>query len=168
MMKARPIRIDEDVAYISLTKGYEAMIDVEDLELVGAYNWYAHVHKRIVYARRTSYIGRKATRVYMHRAIMGSQGVMVIDHIDCNGLNNRRCNLRFATQSQNLQNQRTRLVNKSGIKGVSWDRNTSKWRAQISAQGKKISIGYFESKELAQSAYSEASKSMHKDYSRVS
>jgi hypothetical protein len=65
------------------------------------------------------------------------------DHINGNRLDNRRENLRLADQSQNAQNSHLRNDNKSGVRGVFWEKSTGKWRAVIKQHGKQISIGRF-------------------------
>ena len=67
----------------------------------------------------------------------------VIDHIDGNGLNNRIENLRPATQAQNLANRKISSVNKSGVKGVSWNKEKKAWSAEIGYNHKKKKLGYF-------------------------
>ena len=72
-----------------------------------------------------------------------------IDHIDGNGLNNSRNNLREATPSQNMMNQRVRSDSSSGVKGVSFDKCRNKWYAYINKSGKRIMLGRFENKAEA-------------------
>ena len=66
-----------------------------------------------------------------------------VDHIDNNIQNNNLINLRWATKSQNSQNRSMSTRNTSGVKGVSWNKNTNKWRADICINGKKIHLGSF-------------------------
>ncbi len=66
------------------------------------------------------------------------------DHIDGNGLNNKIINIRSATTSENCRNRRVPLNNKSGIIGVSWEKLVSKWRADITINGKKTCLGFFD------------------------
>ena len=114
----RPIRIDGVLAFITLTKGYEAVIDVADVPLVAGYNWYALVMPRTVYAARNDRSGPKKRNVFMHRVILGEPEGLQTDHKDGNGLNNTRDNLREATISQNGSNRRIGCNNTSGYKGV--------------------------------------------------
>lgn len=79
-----------------------------------------------------------------------------IDHINNDKADNRPCNLRLATQHQNLMNQRIRVNNKSGYKGVVYTRG--KWRAHITINYKKKWLGYFDTPEQAHQAYCEAAK----------
>jgi len=165
--KQRPIRIDGDVAYITLTKGYEAVIDAVDVPLVYGFNWAAMVKPRAVYATRKDYSGQKQRTVYLHRTIMGEPEGFEVDHHDGDGLNNMRSNLRTATKQQNMHNQRLSSRNNSGFKGVNWRKSKGKWRAAIALNGKSRHLGYFATPELAHAAYCEASARLHGDFSRA-
>lgn len=164
----REIRIEGNVAFITLTKGYEAVIDAVDVPLVDGFNWKSFVKKHTVYAVRTERIGHgKRRTVLLHRVIMGDPAGLQVDHRDGDGLNDRRFNLRNATRSQNLQNQRTGDNNTSGFKGVSWCKRDGKWRAHIRLDGKHHSLGYHDTPEAAHAAYCEASAFLHPDFGRT-
>lgn len=167
MTKVKPLRIDGDIAYVPLTKGYEAKIDIADAELVGGFNWCADVSHKTVYAIRKDYSGGKPKTIIMHRMLMGFPNGMDVDHKDCNGLNNIRSNLRRATKSQNRHNQKIRKSNSSGYKGVSWDNEAKKWRAQIKINRKVKNLGRYENPAEAHAAYCEASKKFHGEFGRT-
>jgi hypothetical protein len=94
-MRPRPIRIDGDVAYVPLTKGFTASIDATDVPIVQGFSWSADVRKTTVYAVRRS---RREKRVIgIHQAILPAEPGLTPDHIDGDGLNNRRSNIRAAT-----------------------------------------------------------------------
>ena len=163
----RPIRIEGNIAYVPLTKGYEAIVDLGDLHLVSGENWCAHQCNGNFYAYRKIPNGKwRQQTVIMHRVIFGGSPPTV-DHIDMNGLNNRRNNLRAATKSQNAQNAKISVANKSGFKGVSWNSQTCKWRARIGHRGKSVHLGRFSTPELAYSAYCEANARLHGEFGRV-
>jgi hypothetical protein len=166
-MKARPIRIEGDVAYIPLTKGFEAVIDADDVPLVEGYNWRAWVGRNAVYAIRADYSGQKQRTVYLHRVIIGEPGGMQVDHIDSDGLNNRRLNLRPATHQQNNHNQRLSSRSTSGIKGVHWNKRDRIWHACIALNGKTRHLGSYSTKEAARAAYAEASARLHGEFGRI-
>jgi hypothetical protein len=84
-----------------------------------------------------------------------------IDHINRNRSDNRFCNLRIATRCQNMQNTRKPITNKSGVKGVSFDKKTKKWRSDIRADGKKFNLGRFNTIEEAKRAYNSAVQKLH-------
>lgn len=86
----------------------------------------------------------------------------MVDHRDGVRNNNRWGNLRNATGTLNSQNQRSaRGATKSGILGVTWFAQTGKWRAEIKTPGRKLSLGYFSTKDEAQAAYIAAKREHH-------
>lgn len=87
-----------------------------------------------------------------------------IDHIDGNGLNNAVSNLREATPSQNMMNQRTRCDSSSGVKGVSFDKCRNKWYAYINANGKRTMLGRFDNKSEAVNARQRAEMRHHGEF----
>jgi hypothetical protein len=103
----------------------------------------------------------------MHRVILGCPDILSVDHKDGDGLNNRRENLRLATQSQNMHNQRINRANKTGFKGVSLHKVSGKWIAQIGLKGKTNYLGLFASPEEAHAAYCRASDQYHGDFGRT-
>lgn len=169
---SREIRVDGNLAYVPLTQGYEAIIDAEDVALVSGKLWSAKVVRRrdgsvrTVYARAFVPGERGQRSLYMHTEILGVEGAMC-DHRDCDGLNNRRENLRPATPRENMQNARMRRDNTSGVKGVCWHKARAKWRAKIKVDGKTVSLGYFHSKDDAGAAYIAASLRFHGDFARL-
>jgi hypothetical protein len=165
--KIRPIRIEGNIAYVPLTRGYEAVIDAADVPLVERQNWYASVEKHTVYATRTQRFGTKWRFFRMHRVLMGDPPGMEIDHIDSDGLNNMRSNLRVATHAENQRNSRISPKNSSGFKGVSWHKKNRRWHAQISVDGKKLHLGYFDTPEEAHAAYVAASERLHGEFARA-
>jgi hypothetical protein len=164
----RPIRIEGDIAYVPLTQGYEAIIDASDVHLVDGVSWFPMASGKTVYARRIDYSGDKPRKVWLHRAIMGDTDGLEIDHIDCDGLNNRRRNLRPATRSQNLANKQIYTNNTSGFKGVSWKKGNGKWVSYIKANGQQYHLGYFDTPEAAHAVYAKASEKLHGEFGRLS
>jgi hypothetical protein len=163
----RPIRIEGDVAYVTLTRGCEAIIDAIDVPLVDRWNWHATFCRRTVYARRNGNSAFEQCSVIMHRVIMGAPDGLQIDHIDGNGLNNCRANLRLATSSENNRNSQLRRDSTSGLKGVSWHKRHKKWVSGIKANGKRIHLGVFDTAEAAYAAYVAANQKIHGEFGRV-
>jgi len=166
-MMNKPIRIEGDFAFIPLSKGYEAIIDLIDLPLVQGKKFYLSNTHRSFYAMRSDIVDGKNKTVYLHRLLMGSPVGFEIDHIDGNGLNNRRQNLRITTRAQNARNMRKHVDNKSGFKGVSWNSEKQKWEGRIHTKEKRVFLGYFESAEIAYKAYVMASENMHGEFGRI-
>lgn len=158
----RRIRVSGDVAYVPLTQGYTAEIDSEDVHLVQGKLWYARVVRRgLVYAVRRERVDGRQITVMMHRVIADTPHGLDTDHVDMNGLNNRKVNLRHATHSQNQHNRVANQLSTSGYKGVTWDRSTGKWMAKIRHQGVSYTLGRYTSAEVAHSVYSKAAAEMH-------
>jgi hypothetical protein len=170
----RPIDVVGDTAFVPLTKGYKAIIDADDVELVGRHNWYAVIDfrrdgsVRNIYAMTNIAAGRgKQKGILLHRLIMGNPDGLQIDHIDHNGLNCQKSNLRKATSSQNNHNARKRIDNTSGVKGVYFHKPSKKWRAAIYVGGKPQYLGLFANLEDAKMAYAKASKIIHGKYGKL-
>lgn len=126
---------------IKLTKGKVAIVDDEDFDSLSKFSWYAAKSKKVWYAFM---IG---SRKSMHSFIMG-KSTLKIDHKDCNGLNNRRENLRFATNSQNSANKGSlNSNNTTGYRGVIKRKNN--WQAAIRFKRKVINLGRFDTPEEA-------------------
>lgn len=162
----RPLRVEGNVAYVTLTKGFEAIIDAADVALVDNGNWYALVNRQTVYAART--VGRRVDKVgvLMHRVITSAPHGMDVDHINGNGLDNRRSNLRLATRSENMRNSRQSSANTSGFKGVGWSKRDNNWRASITIDGRQHYIGAFSTPEIAHAAYMEVAERLFGEFAR--
>ena len=128
-----------------------ALIDDEDYELVSQHKWRLHSCGINSYAR-TFLNGKKPM---MHRLILAPPPGMDIDHVNHNGLNNKRCNIRICTRTQNQANSKPRKGT-SKYKGVSWSNTEKKWRAFIRMNGKGRTIGRFDSELKAAKAYKKA------------
>jgi hypothetical protein len=141
---------------IQLTQGQVALVDNEDFELVSRYKWYAHKDGDRYYVHTNIRIGDKRVTLQMHCLLFPSQSGRV-DHINGNGCDNRRENLRVCTASQNSQNMR-KFIGKSKYKGVFWDGDAKKWRAQIRVNSKRLHLGRFLNDEEAALAYNVAAE----------
>lgn len=169
MRTIRPIRIEGEIAYVPLTQGYEAIIDAKDTPLVEGMNWRALVDQHTVYAVRSGARSKveKRKTIYMHRLFATVPDSMELDHVDGNGLNNRRENLRVATALQNRRNQKLGKRNKVGLKGVSWSKAAKKWQASIRVNNKGVYLGIFETPEEAHAAYIAAIPKYHGDWGKA-
>jgi hypothetical protein len=148
------------MAVIRLKSGEECIVDDDDLPVVSRMKWYAKRKVGNTYALAKG-------GILMHRVIMGAGRGQIVDHIDGNGLNNRRGNLRFATHSQNSQNRKLPKNNTSGAKGVYWDKSKNAWRARIWAHGEEFFLGTYASIDAASAAYCDAAKRLHGEFARL-
>jgi hypothetical protein len=89
----------------------------------------------------------------MHREILNASDGMECDHINHNGLDNRKVNLRLCTHQQNCFNKKPQPNNTSKYKGVAWNDESKKWQASIMHNGRKIHIGYYDYEADAAIAY---------------
>lgn len=152
------------VKTIPLTQGKEAIVDDLDFERFGHLSWHAKLSKsrRTWYARRT--IGTRGTNSFLHRLILCAEPGIQVDHINGNGLDCRRSNLRLATHQQNCCNQ-PRPRPASGFKGVNQVGRTSPtWRARISFHGCYSHIGTFPTAEAAARAYDKKARELYGEF----
>lgn len=163
----REIQVEGNLAFITLTRGHVATIDAEDLHIVQGFHWSARVSRNTVYGQRACWQTGKGRLIRLHREIMRAPANMQVDHISGDGLDNRKANLRLATNAQNACNQGIRTTNSSGLKGVGWRSDIGKWRACIMVDGKQISLGCFDTPVQASLAYERASRQYHGDFGRI-
>jgi len=128
---------------IPLTRGLAAVVDEADFDMLSGMSWQAHIRRD----GRGHYAVSSGRR--MHRLIMQAPAHMIVDHINGDGLDNRRCNLRIGTQSLNGVNRKTTpglyLRGARPKKGL--------WQAYIKTGGKQKSLGYFATEHEAHAAY---------------
>lgn len=147
----------------------EVLIDDEDWERIKKYRWFIWKHHNKFYVMSTIYnkITKETKNFSLHRLIMNFPKNMQINHIDGNGLNNQKNNLRVCTQAENLRNSKKSKNNTSGYKGVSYNKYAKKYDARIMIDHKQIFLGNFKTLELAYVAYCKASKKYHGKFGRV-
>lgn len=142
---------------IRLTQGKFARVDPADYPALAVHKWSAARQGRSIYAVRSE----AARQLRMHRVIMKAPGHLVCDHIDHDGLNNTRGNLRLCTRAQNARNQRRRTGGTSRYKGVAWHKRDRKWHARICHRGRCHHLGAFVSEPGAARAYDRAAARLH-------
>ena len=144
---------------IPLTQGLYALVDGEDYNRLNQWKWYANKIGNTYYAMRSQWLKTKKYYLFilMHQQIVGGKKEKEIDHINHNGLDNRRFNLRFCSHTQNLQNS----ISKKGTskyKGVSWHTKRKHWVARICINGKHIYLGSSKGEERAAALYDQAAQ----------
>lgn len=156
-----------DVRLIPLTKGKFAIVDAADFGWLSRIKWQAEYVNGFWIAKSTKRQGtKKMKHLRMHRLILGAPAGIQVDHRDGNTLHNWRGNLRLATCQQNLFNRGLNRNNRSGAKGVTWDKVNEKWIAQIGVNRKNIKLGRFTDKSVAIKAYEEAAKKYAGEFAR--
>lgn len=155
---------------IPLTRGYIALVDDCDYDRLRQVKWHASVQRNNVYAY--GYTSRKSGErkcLVMHRVIMGANHPSTqVDHVNHDGLDNRRVNLRLCLNCENVKNARTRKDSLSGLRGVKppfksgWG-----WVARIRVNGNRLHLGTFASPAEAARAYDEAARKYHGEFANT-
>ena len=156
-------------------KEYTVIVDNEDYEELMKYKWYILKKTNTFYVQRHGkrYENGKYIRekILLHRQVLGATDSKIfIDHINHNGLDNRKENLRIANPTQNQHNQKPHKTYRghstsSKYKGVSWHKKLEKWQSQINiGNGKKKHLGYFHNEEDARDAYETKAKELQKEF----
>lgn len=161
---------------IPLTQGMSAIVDDDMFEYLNQWKWCVQKSGSTFYAIRSIKVGQHNRTVRMHREILGLKfgDKRQVDHINHNGLGNRRCNLRICNQSENSQNQNVqRRTKTSKYKGV-WKakqhqkgRTYSYWMAGIRLNQKLIHLGYFKTEREAAEAYNNKAIEVFGEFANV-
>lgn len=153
-------KYDGDIVYIDV-KGYEVILDKNIFD--------NYIKGKTIYIRKSSnnyysYIFRDYKYIQIHRLIMNPPKEMLVDHKNHNTLDNRIDNLRIVDKFKNQQNRKgANKNNKStGIRGVSFNKRKQKYETYIGVDGKRIGLGYYETKEEAEQAVINARKKYYK------
>jgi hypothetical protein len=148
---------------IKLTQGFVTQVDDEDFERLNQFRWCIQKTKTNYYAARYSKAG--GAYLYMHRIIMNTPSHLEIDHIDHNGLNNQKINLRNCTRSQNLMNRTP--CGKSNYLGVSYAKKKKLFEVHLTINHKDVRIGYFKTEIEAALARDKAAKEYHGEFANL-
>lgn len=163
--KGNSVLIDGDTIKIYTTKGEVILADAADEALLKQYTWcVCTAIKKSGKKLPHAYAPSGKTMVKMHRLLMGNPSGYDIDHIDGNGLNNHRSNLRIATRAQNMQNAGVNSKNTSGYKGVVWVKAKCRWDVLIRVNGKRIRLGSSSNKDEAARIYNQGALKYHKEF----
>jgi hypothetical protein len=145
---------------ITLTQGKVALVDDEDFEELIKFKWCVYKNRSTDYASHRY----KNRSISMHRTILKANLGEFVDHKDGNGLNNQKSNLRICTMNGNMQNRKRYKNNTTGFKGVYFNKDRKKYRAQIRVDGKRICIGGFKTPIEAAQAYDSAAIKLHGEF----
>ena len=171
---------------LQTNNGFTVLVDDEDYDRLSKYNWRAYKCHRNWYpkTRATDYersMGRNPRNdTYLHQMILPVKSGFVVDHINGDTLDNRRCNLRYATDGQNAMNKQRYINNTSGYKGVSYHkksatkgrwqiqrRSAGRWQASIACNGKQIYLGLYATAEDAARAYDAKARELFGEYASL-
>lgn len=138
----------------------KAIIDLEDVEKIKSYKWCAYKNRD-----KNLYVKCNKLNTSLHRFLMNvTDSKTIIDHINRNPLDNRKCNLRICTNQQNICNCDVPKNNKSGCKGVYWAKDKQKWTVQVTVNNKTIYIGRYSDYDEAVQARIEAAKKYYGNF----
>lgn len=150
---------------LKTTCGTTFLVDDEEADEISKFAWKLDRDGYVI--RKTTISGKKGRTVRLHRVIAKAISGQAVDHADHNKLNNTKCNLRIATKSENACNQ-TKHGGSSSFKGVTWNKNSGKWQAQIAwGSGKRRYLGLFSDEHSAAHAYNKAAIQLHGEYARL-
>lgn len=152
---------------IPLTQGKIALVDDEDYEYLNQWKWQAYRSKNTWYAQRSYKINGRKKSVSMHRLLVSAKDDKLVDHINGDGLDNRKSNLRICTLTENNHNRRINKDNHSGYKGVYWHARDKRYIAQIKVNGKQIILGRFRDAVDAAKAYDKGAIRHHGSFARL-
>ena len=150
-----------------IISGLVVVVDSEDIEKIMALSpWRKHGGSRNQYFQH-SMARPSRDHILLHRFIINAKLGEEVDHINGDTLDNRKANLRICSHAQNQRNMKKKNTNTSGFKGVSLDKQKTRWRARITINGKEKTLGAYATPLEAYSAYCIAAKDIHGEFARL-
>lgn len=151
---------------IATTNGYTIFVDDEDYPDLSKRKWFARKSAGRTWYATSKLEGRRhSPNISMHRVVMNYPKGLEVDHINGNGLDNRKENLRICTHLQNGMNQKSR-GGSSLYKGVYWHKQNLNWVAYLHHLGKRLHLGSFDSEVEAAKRHDEAARKLNKEFGR--
>ena len=167
MLWYRKLRYGYTFRRIPLSQGKYAIVDPDDYERISRHKWYACRRNRTYYAIRGQWspLLKKRLTISMHREIIDVPDDLFVDHINHNGWDNRKANLRPATAAENAQNARYPKINTtSKYRGVWYNKKKKRWRAVIGVNNTRKVIGSFRNEIDAGKAYDKAARLYYREF----
>lgn len=149
---------------IKTKKGQEILVDDKDFVELSEYKWFITPNGYVYRTQHISFTDNRQikTNVSMHRQILKVKKGEQVDHINHIKLDNRRCNLRICTQSQNNANKI-----KKELKGINFDKSRGKRLVRIACNGKQYNLGRYKLKEEAAHIYNQFAEQIYGDFARL-
>ncbi|AFM40318.1 AP2 domain-containing protein [Desulfosporosinus acidiphilus SJ4] len=144
---------------MTFSNGTELLIDSEEGKRVKSYNWFLN-EKGYAWAKING------QRIRLHRFLINAPADLQVDHINNIKVDNRKSNLRLATNKENRRNEGLRKSNSTGAKGVNFDKRRKKYRAYITVDGRYIHLGYYSTIEKASIAYDHSAEQYFDEFAR--
>lgn len=142
---------------MALNRGRFTIVDNEDFEELSRYKWNSwYIEKEDRFSYVTACINGKS--IYLHRFLTNAASGQIVDHINGDMFDNRRCNLRVCTYAENSRNKIKSAPTQSKYKGLCKGKNRKKWQVQIYVDGKKKTVGNFIDEIEAAKAYDAAAR----------
>lgn len=148
--------------------GKTVLFDDADADLVATGVWFVLPKPPYTTYVRGYVRGTSSDRsyIYLHRMLLGFPKGKQVDHINGNGLDNRRANLRVCSATQNAANRQPN-ISKSSPKGIHFEAWSKRWRAQISKDGIQYKLGRFDTMEDASRAYAKKAKELYGEFAHI-
>lgn len=157
-----------------IISGYSVLVDDEDVERIQQYNWWVdnsvlRRYNRYYFRTKIKHGIRQYEVMKLHRFIMGCTYMdgTVIDHINNDTLDNRKCNMRFCTQKENARNKRRETRNNSGYKGAKLNKRTGRYNATVKYEQKNYALGSFINLIDAATAYDDVARLLFGEFALV-
>jgi len=144
-------------------------VDAADFPGISEWSWCTYRSSSGVWYAHANVALRDGNRqiIAMHSYLINPGSGFEVDHIDGNGLNNRRTNLRISTHQQNCRNGAPHRDGSSRFKGVAWYKRDACWRAYIVVDGRQLHLGYFDCETDAAVAYNAAATRLFGEFARL-